>query len=318
MKTLFCIELHNSLRFLLGILAPFLGCLAMFATYIYIDSSHVLTMDKAFISLQLFNLIQYPITMIGVLKSQITNAWTSLRRIQNFMDHNLDTPKVFYEKDFDDNKFAIKMTNVTFGRVGEKVNLFNNINFSIPKGSLVAITGPTGCGKTSFMSAIIGAMDIKSGSIHRYGKMGCVLQQPWLFQGTLEENILFGKPLDVMKYKKVVEACELQDDIKSFTQQDWTQINENGINLSGGQKHRICIARVAYSDAEIILMDDPLSALDNHVANNVFRNIISNEGIMANRTRIVGVSNSTFLSAMDYVISFDNNDHSHVTFQTKE
>lgn len=312
MKSLFCLEFYNSLRFLLGILAPFAGCLAMFATYIYMDSSNVLTMDKAFVSLQLFNTMQYPITMISVIKTKIISAWTSLKRIQKFME-NPDSMTIVYDDDFVDNTFSISMKNVTFQ--SNAMCQFKNINIDIPKGSLVAVVGPTGCGKSSILSTIAGSIELQSGSIHRYGKIACVPPQPWLFQGSLEDNILFGNERNITKYKSIIEACELKSDIAMLPNHDWTHINENGVNLSGGQKQRICIARAVYSDAPILLMDDPLSSLDTHVAKKVFKNFVSNEGIAKDRTRIVSISNLTFLTAVDYVISFGVD---LIKFQTRE
>lgn len=314
MKSLFCLELYNSLRFLLGILAPFAGCLVMFATYVYMDSRNVLTVDKAFVSLQLFNMMQYPISMISVIKSQISNVWTSLKRIQNFME-DPDAFDITYDLDSIDNKFSISMKNATFQK--NSTNQIKNINFDIPKGSLVAVIGPTGCGKTTLLSTIAGFIKLHSGTVHRYEKITCVPQQPWLFQESIEKNILFGNEKDIEKYKTTIEACELEQDISMLPFGDLTYINENGVNLSGGQKQRICIARAVYSDAPIVLMDDPLSSLDVQVAKKVFKHVVSNEGIMKDRTRIVSVGNLTFLSAVDYVISFDELNEDSFKFQTK-
>ena len=137
-----------------------------------------------------------------------------------------------------------------------------NLNLSIPKGSLVAIVGSVGSGKSSLLSALLGEMHHCAGTVNISGelKLAYVTQQAWIMNETLRENILFGKQFNQDKYNRVIESCALKPDLAMLTAGDLTEIGEKGINLSGGQKQRVSIARACYSDADLYLFDDPLSA----------------------------------------------------------
>ena len=100
--------------------------------------------------------------------------------------------------------------------------------------------------------------------------VGYVGQNPWLINTTLQDNITFGYPFIKKRYDKVIKACALQTDINILPNGDMTEIGERGINLSGGQKDRIALARAIYSPANTLILDDTLSALDPIVGNHVF------------------------------------------------
>ncbi|RWR99103.1 ABC transporter: ATP-binding protein-like protein, partial [Leptotrombidium deliense] len=132
------------------------------------------------------------------------------------------------------------------------------------KGGLVAVVGNVGSGKSSLLSAILGEMNCIAGRVNVNGKlsMAYVSQQAWIENLTLKENILFGKPFEYRKYRKVLKSCALEPDLRMLQEGDETEIGEKGINLSGGQKQRVSLARACYSDADLFLFDDPLSAVD--------------------------------------------------------
>ncbi|XP_064615188.1 ATP-binding cassette sub-family C member 5-like [Liolophura sinensis] len=138
------------------------------------------------------------------------------------------------------------------------------------QGQLVGVCGSVGSGKSSLVSAILGRMITMTGSIAVNGKVAYVSQQAWIMSGTLRDNVLFGFPYDEDKYALVIEACGLLPDIESLIAGDQTEIGERGLNLSGGQKQRISLARAVYSNADIYLLDDPLSAVDIHVGRHIF------------------------------------------------
>ena len=100
------------------------------------------------------------------------------------------------------------------------------------------------------------------GEVTLKGDVAYAAQSPWILNATLRENILFGRPMDEERYSKVIKACQLEHDLTLLEDGDLTDIGEKGINLSGGQKARVSVARAAYSDAATIILDDPLSALD--------------------------------------------------------
>jgi ABC-type transport system involved in cytochrome bd biosynthesis fused ATPase/permease subunit len=163
-------------------------------------------------------------------------------------------------------------------------NLFlnpkKNLNFN-------SIVGQVGMGKSSLLSAMLGEMVKLSGHINTHGRVAYVPQQAWIQNGTVEYNIMFGKDHDKAKYKKVLASCALEPDLKMLPGGDQTEIGEKGINLSGGQKQRISMARAVYSDGDLYLLDDPLSAVDAHVGAHMFTEVIGSTGLLKGKTRIL-------------------------------
>ena len=139
--------------------------------------------------------------------------------------------------------------------------VLNNVNLSIKKGSLVAVVGHVGSGKSSLISAMLGEMNVISGSLNTTGKIAYVPQQAWMQNETLKNNITFGKKYNDNLYNKVIESCALIPDLQILQGGDQTEIGEKGINLSGGQKQRISMARAVYSNGDLYLLDDPLRYL---------------------------------------------------------
>ncbi|GAM17055.1 hypothetical protein SAMD00019534_002300 [Acytostelium subglobosum LB1] len=149
-----------------------------------------------------------------------------------------------------------------------------DITLSVPQGSLTVVVGPVGSGKSSLLSAMLGDMTVVKGGLSRIGTVAYVSQLPWIMNGTLRDNVLFGSDYDEEKYQHTLNVCSLQPDIELLAKGDLSQIGEKGINLSGGQKMRLSIARAVYNDAEILILDDPLASLDIHVAQSVFQQAI--------------------------------------------
>lgn len=156
---------------------------------------------------------------------------------------------------------------------GEHATLAN-ISVTLQKGKLLGVCGSVGSGKSSLINAILGRMDLQSGSISIAGSVAYVPQQAWIMNATARENILFGLPHEEERYNRVVEACALTSDFDGFMSGDLTEIGERGINLSGGQKQRISLARAVYSDSDVYLLDDPLSAVDIHIGRHIFTQCI--------------------------------------------
>ena len=166
------------------------------------------------------------------------------------------------------------------GRV-EKLILLKDINIKILKGEHIGIIGEIGSGKTCLLNAFINNLkvfpknDNITGNIKLSGKISFVSQNPWILNTTVEENIILFNEKNEERYKKIVSICQLEQDFKSLANGDKTEIGEKGVNLSGGQKARISIARAIYSDAEIYIFDDPLSALDAYVGMNLFKDVFN-------------------------------------------
>ncbi|KAL3759959.1 hypothetical protein ACHAWU_000582 [Discostella pseudostelligera] len=187
-----------------------------------------------------------------------------------------------------------------------------NISCSIERGSLVAVVGPVGCGKSSFLSAILGEMEAiggskvymppRSGEAAQDNVISYCSQSPWVINDTLRGNILFGRLYDEARYELVVQACALLDDIAVLPAGDMTEIGERGINLSGGQKARVALARAMYSrESQLILLDDPLSAVDAHVGEHLFNEAITGE-VCKGATRVLVTHHVHFLPRCDSVI----------------
>ncbi len=174
------------------------------------------------------------------------------------------------------------------------------------RNSLTAIVGSVGSGKSSLVSAILGEMERVGGSVRVNGKVAYVPQQAWMLNATLENNILFSKEKDEGRYHKVIESCSLRSDLDILPGGDQTEIGEKGINLSGGQKQRISLARAVYSDRDVYLLDDPLSAVDSHVGKHIFENVIGDGGMLTGKTRLLVTHAVTYLPKTDHIIVLKN------------
>jgi len=179
-----------------------------------------------------------------------------------------------------------------------------DINIHIKRGSLTAIVGTVGSGKSSLVNAIIGEMKREAGRIIHGGTFSYCSQQAWIQNATIRDNILFGKEYKEELYDQAIECCSLTHDLEIFQDGDMTEIGERGITLSGGQKQRINLARAVYYDSDIILMDDPLSAVDAHVSRDLFDHCIT--GALAGKTRILVTHQLHVLPRVDYIIVMKN------------
>ncbi|XP_046482248.1 ATP-binding cassette sub-family C member Sur isoform X1 [Neodiprion pinetum] len=180
-------------------------------------------------------------------------------------------------------------------------------NLKFPQGKLTLIVGRIGTGKTSLLLASLGEIPTVRGSVEwsKDIKIAYVSQKPWLQNATLRENILFGSDFRPSRYRSVLRACALQDDIAILPAGDLTRIGEKGINLSGGQKQRISIARAIYSDADTIILDDPLSALDQQVGHQVFDHGIQRLLLGRGRTVIMVTHMLELISAADHIVAME-------------
>jgi len=177
-----------------------------------------------------------------------------------------------------------------------------NIDLKIPKGSLCAVVGTVGSGKSSLLSALLGEMERISGQVSVSGRIAYVSQQAWIQNATLKDNILFGSKMQAEKYNKAIDDCALTTDLEILPARDDTEIGEKGINLSGGQKQRVAVARAVYADADLYLLDDPLSAVDSHVGKHIFDKVIGPEGCLHAKTRVLVTHGLTFLPQVDNIV----------------
>ncbi|OUM67331.1 hypothetical protein PIROE2DRAFT_40147 [Piromyces sp. E2] len=283
----------------------------------YSAAGNPLTAAKVFSCLAFFNKLRLTLNLLPNTLSQIPDAYVALKRITNLLNAKEldDFPEVDYH-----HEYAISITNGQFNwetdksKTKEEVNAtsensslnvtesfrLHDINIQIKRGSLTAIVGTVGSGKSSLVNAIIGEMKREEGKIIHGGSFSYCSQQAWIQNATVRDNILFGKEYHEAMYDKVIDCCCLTHDLEIFQDGDMTEIGERGITLSGGQKQRINLARAVYFDSDIILMDDPLSAVDAHVSRDLFDNCIT--GALAGKTRILVTHQLHVLPKVDYII----------------
>ncbi|XP_041974686.1 ATP-binding cassette sub-family C member 4 isoform X2 [Aricia agestis] len=198
---------------------------------------------------------------------------------------------------------GISIQNVSARWTDDAVTL-KNINITIPKGKLCAIIGSVGSGKSSVLQLLLNELRSTQGSIYLSGPLSYACQEPWLFVATVRQNILFGLPYNPKKYMEVVRVCALQKDFQQFPHGDQTLVGERGASLSGGQRARINLARAVYRQADIYLLDDPLSAVDAHVGRQLFDECIN--GYLRHSTRILVTHQLHYLKAVDYIVILNN------------
>ncbi|KAF9134617.1 hypothetical protein BGW39_006382 [Mortierella sp. 14UC] len=180
--------------------------------------------------------------------------------------------------------------------------VLSNINLGIAAGSLTAVVGRIGQGKSSLLSAIMGETYRKHGTVKVYGDVAYAPQQAWICNATVKDNILFGKRFDQDLYDRIVTASGLRPDLEMLPAGDQTEIGERGINLSGGQKQRVSLARAAYQDADVYLLDDPLSAVDAHVDQHLWQHLIGPQGLLKDKTRVLVTHGIHHLGHVDQIV----------------
>ncbi|KAH9796196.1 ABC transporter C family member 2 [Citrus sinensis] len=230
--------------------------------------------------------------------SAVVNANVSLQRLEELLlaEERILMPNPPLEPELP----AVSIKNGNFSWDSKSPTL-SNINLDIPVGSLVAIVGGTGEGKTSLVSAMLGELPpLKDASVVIRGTVAYVPQISWIFNATLRKNILFGSEFDPAKYWKTVDVSALQHDLDLLPDRDLTEIGERGVNISGGQKQRVSMARAVYSNSDVYIFDDPLSALDAHVGRQVFNSCIKEE--LRGKTRILVTNQLHFLPHVDRII----------------
>ncbi|XP_061693084.1 canalicular multispecific organic anion transporter 1 isoform X2 [Syngnathoides biaculeatus] len=280
--------------------APALVSLATFAVFVGVSSDNVLTAEKAFTSISLFNILRFPLAMLPMLMAALVQTTVSRKRLEKFLGgEDLESDIVRHDPSFCS---AVNVCNGSFSWQKDGEPQLKNVRLDIKPGRLVAVVGAVGSGKSSLMSAILGEMHCTKGFINIQGSLAFVPQQAWIQNATLRDNIMFGSPLEEKRFQEVIQACALAPDLELLPGGDMTEIGEKGINLSGGQKQRVSLARAAYSQADICLLDDPLSAVDSHVGKHLFHKVIGPNGILKDKTRILVTHGVTFLPQVDEIV----------------
>nr|MCP8719475.1 ABC transporter transmembrane domain-containing protein [Asgard group archaeon] len=309
-------------QFLWSCIPFFISCATYAAFAIFYKTP--LTPDIVFPALALFDLLSEPMLLIPRFIVQFIEASTSLSRIGDLLtlDELDDDQHGYVKRDTEPNansSYSVIVKDATFIWSDEKKTEYKDeesevqdtpssnvalkdINFLAQKSKLTCVVGKVGSGKSTLIKAILGDVPIKVGSysdnaangsspsVETFGSIAYCPQNPWILNGTVKENILFGHKYDSEFYRRTVDACELVSDFKNLPDGDKTVVGEKGISLSGGQKARISLARSVYARADIYLLDDILSAVDAHVGKNIIRKVLSNEGVIGDRCRILATN----------------------------
>lgn len=266
-----------------------------------------LTGDKVFSMAQFFNTIQLYMAIFFPLALAIfAEAKVSIRRLEEFLilEENISSPHI-YTSSAAEKIGTVKLNKVQASWLPNPiVNTLNNISVEIRPGSLVAVVGAVGSGKTSLLQLLLKELPLKSGRVDAIGAISYSSQEPWLFVSTVRNNILFGNEYNKIRYKNVVEVCALETDFEQLPHGDKTLVGERGVSLSGGQRARINLARAVYRQADIYLFDDPLSAVDAHVGKHLFEKCL--KGYLGGRTRILVTHQLQFLKDCDQIIILNN------------
>ena len=239
----------------------------------YFGTGGVFSPAIIFPALQFFALIQAPLSSLPNAVSSSIQTRTAIRRI------NLFLKEADLERHDDDERFVpitkpepsevlLKVENASFAwreSVEQESKrapfTLHNLSFELKRGELVAVVSKLGGGKTSFLKAMLGEMSKQGGRVQQRGSVAYAQQDAFIMNGTLRENITFGLPFEEDRYFQVIDQCALTADLMMFKGGDQIEIGERGINLSGGQMARLCLARAIYSRADVVFLDDPLSAV---------------------------------------------------------
>lgn len=304
---------------------PVVISILTFITYVLLGNS--LTAAKVFSTLALVGMLILPLNAFPWVLNGTLEAKVSLDRIQRFLTLQDQDLSVYYcQVSPEDHSSVVQMDQAGFswkqsedsfsvsvsdGKTGDGSSPrsfhLHSLNLSIKRGALVVVVGKVGCGKSSLLAAIIGELDRCGGDVYVRGReqgFGLAVQEPWIQHATVRDNILFGREFDSTFYQAVIDACALADDLNVLPNGDQTEVGENGVTLSGGQKSRLALARAVYMEKEIYLLDDPLAAVDADVAHHLMEKCIL--GILKNKTRILCTHRVEFVDKADVVVLMDN------------
>jgi ATP-binding cassette subfamily C (CFTR/MRP) protein 4 len=288
----------------------------------YVLFGYQITAEKVFVLVSFYQILRNTMTIFfpqGI--SQIAEAQISIKRLQKFMlyeERDMKTGKSVAKNSTvitcdeasnmqkkDSKALGIRITNVSAQWMPQShEKTLSKVTVDIEPGMLVAVIGPVGSGKTSLLQAILRELPLIEGTIDVGGTISYASQESWMFSGSVRQNILFGEPFLRERYTQVVNVCALKRDFQLLPYADKTIVGERGVSLSGGQRARVNLARAVYKDADVYLLDDPLSAVDPHVSKHLFEDCIA--GFLKGKTVILATHQLHHLKQVDHILIFNN------------
>ncbi|CAD8116510.1 unnamed protein product [Paramecium sonneborni] len=303
---------HFSFNVFFGWLSPQLILSLSFGVYVYFGNE--LTPSKVFPIISLLLMLASNLQILPISYNALQEALLSLKRVSSFLETDEIMNKCIEQFDLRDPNIAIQIVNGNFNWnktqiEKQSLNILKNIQLTIKPGQFVSLIGDIGSGKSSLIQALIGEMvyeneEQQQPNIKIYGNIAYVGQKAWIQNGSVKDNILFGKQFHEISYENAIYYSCLNQDLEVLIDGDSTIIGEKGINLSGGQKARISLARAIYSDASIYLLDDPLSAVDIHVGNFIMKECFLN--YLKEKTRVLSTHTLSFCQYTDQIYLLQN------------
>uniref|UniRef100_A0A7N8WQN1 Multidrug resistance-associated protein 4 n=1 Tax=Mastacembelus armatus TaxID=205130 RepID=A0A7N8WQN1_9TELE len=269
---------------------------------VYVLTGNTLSASRVFMAVSLYGAVRLTITLFFPFAiEKLSESLISIKRIKNFLLLDEVAPQHLGLPVAEKKDCMVKIQDLKC--YWDKMLVaptLQNVSFTVRSWQLLAVIGPVGAGKSSLLSAILGELSRESGVVKVKGELSYISQKPWIFPGTIRSNILFGKELNPQRYDRVLRACALKRDMDRLPGGDLAMVGDRGANLSGGQKARVNLARAAYQDADIYLLDDPLSAVDAEVGRHLFEDCIC--GLLRKKPRILVTHQLQYLKAADQIL----------------
>ena len=287
---------------------PFLVSCSTFAVFVLTQKTP-LTSDLIFPALTLFNLLTFPLAVLPLVITAVVEATVAVSRITAFLtaDEVQSDAVLRHEAVSRTGAETVCVRDATF--TWNKTNArptLTNVRFSARKGELTCVVGRVGAGKSSLLQALLGDLWKVHGQVVVHGATAYVAQQSWIMNATVKENILFGHRWDPNFYEATIHACALTDDFRTLPDGDDTEVGERGISLSGGQRARLVLARAVYSRCDVFLLDDVLSAVDQHVGRHLIEKVLGPQGLLCGKTRILATNSILVLQDADQILFLDD------------
>jgi ATP-binding cassette, subfamily C (CFTR/MRP), member 1 len=287
---------------------PFLVSVATFTLYVTLNKAP-LSIDLAFPALTLFNYLTMPLTQLPNVISSAVESTVAAKRLSDFLtaDEIQDdaVQRLPPAKSIGELSVQVKDASFTWG--GEyDTEFLQDINYESRKGMLSCIVGRVGSGKSSLLQAVLGDLRKTHGEVMLRGSVAYVAQNAWIMNSSVRNNVLFGHRWDPEFYQKTIHACALIEDLAMLPDGDMTEVGEKGISLSGGQKARLQLARAVYARADIYLLDDILSAVDQHVGRHIINEVVGPKGLLRGKTRVLATNAIPVLRDADHIAMMEN------------